>query len=274
MQMQTAGGTFLTEANYYTPEANFEYMSASQYKMFAGTYGRPACEAAALASIRGDWEQPVTLAMMLGSYVDRYFEGTLESFIGEHPEIFRQDGALKMEYEKAEAAIARAERDPLFMRYMSGEKQVIMTAEMFGTPWKIKMDSYLVDKAIVDLKYVKSLTKLNWVRDVGYLDFIRYWGYDIQGAVYQEVVYRNTGKRLPFYIAGISKERAPNIEIIHVQDAYLREALDLVEMNMPHVLDVKFGRVEPVRCEWCDYCRETKVLRAPIGLADLAASMV
>lgn len=264
----------LTNDNYYSLEANYDYMSVSQFKMFNGTYGRPGCEAQALAVLRGEWEQPITTAMMLGSYVDRYFEGTLESFIQEHPEIYRYDGALKVEYEKANADIARAERDPLFMKYMSGAKQVIMTTEMFGTPWKIKMDSYLEGKAIVDLKYMQSLTKLNWVRDVGYLDFVRYWNYDIQGAVYQEVVYRNTGRRLPFYIAGISKERTPNIEVIHVQDSYLREALDLVEMNMPHILDVKFGRVEPIRCEWCDYCRETKVLRAPIGLADLAASMV
>ena len=83
------------------------------------------------------------------------------------------------------------------------------------------MDSYIPGVAIVDLKVMASLTKLEWVRDIGYLDFVRYWGYDIQGAIYQEVVYQNTGKRLPFYIAGISKESTPNIEIIHVQDNYL-----------------------------------------------------
>lgn len=84
------------------------------------------------------------------------------------------------------------------MKYMSGEKQVIMTADLYGTPWKIKMDSYIPGVAIVDLKVMASLTKLEWVRDIGYLDFVRYWGYDIQGAIYQEVVYQNTGKRLPF----------------------------------------------------------------------------
>lgn len=62
------------------------------------------------------------------------------------------------------------------MKYMSGEKQVIMTAELYGTPWKIKMDSYIPGVAIVDLKVMASLTKLEWVRDIGYLDFVRYWG--------------------------------------------------------------------------------------------------
>ena len=73
-----------------------------------------------------------------------------------------------------------------------------MIGELFGLPWKIKIDSYLDGIAIVDLKIMSSLTKLEWVRDIGYLDFVRYWGYDIQGAVYQEIVYQNTGKRLPF----------------------------------------------------------------------------
>ena len=80
---------------------------------------------------------------MVGSYVDRYFEGTLDAFKSEHTEMFKKDGNLKAEYVKADALIQRAERDELFMKYMSGEKQVIMTAELYGTPWKIKMDSYI-----------------------------------------------------------------------------------------------------------------------------------
>ena len=266
-------GTELNEDNYYSDLANYEYMSVSQFKDFNGTYGRRACEAAALAKLKGEWKEEPNNAMLVGSYVDRYFEGTLDSFKQEHQEIFKRDGTLKAEYDKANLMIQRAERDELFMKYMSGEKQVIMTAEVFGTPWKIKMDSYLPGIAIVDLKVMASLTKLEWVRDIGYLDFVRYWGYDIQGAMYQEVVYQNTGKRLPFYIAGISKEDATNIEIIHVQDNYLREARNIVEHNMPNVLRVKRGQQETMRCECCRYCRETKVLKRPIGIADLTAEI-
>ena len=259
----------LCEANYYTPEANQKYMSVSQYKDFCGSFGQRACEAEAMAKIAGTWEEKPNKAMLIGSYVDHHFEGTLDAFQAEHPEIFRRDGSLYSDYAKAEKLIARAEADPLFMKYMSGQKQVIMVAEIFGTMWKIKMDSYIPDTAIVDLKCMASLTDQKWVRDVGYLDFVRYWGYDIQGAIYQEAVYQNTGKRLPFFIAGISKEEEPNIEIIHVTDNYLREALGIVEMNMPHVLEVKNGLLEPMRCGFCNYCRHTKVLTAPIGLADL-----
>ncbi len=263
----------LTDDNYYSPEANYEYMSESQYKSIAGTYGRPPCEAKAVAEMQGEWEDKPSTALMVGSYVDRYFEGTLYKFQEEHPEIFTRSGDLRAEYRQAEKMIARAERDPLFMGYMSGEKQVIMTAEMLGTQWKCKIDSYLEHTAIVDLKTLKSITELKWVQDVGYLDFIRYWGYDIQGAVYQEIVYRNTGERLPFFIAAITKEEHPNIEVIYVDDVYLKEALKTVEMNMPHVLDVKYGRVEPERCGMCDYCKETKVLKDAIGISELIDGM-
>lgn len=266
-------GMQLTEENYYSDIANYEYMSVSQFKDFNGTYGRVACEEAALAKLKGEYVQASSTALMVGSYVDRYFEGTLDAFKSEHPEMFKKDGNLKAEHVKADALIQRAERDELFMKYMSGEKQVIMTAELYGTPWKIKMDSYIPGVAIVDLKVMASLTKLEWVRDIGYLDFVRYWGYDLQGAIYQEVVYQNTGKRLPFYIAGISKESTPNIEIIHVQDNYLREAREVVKANINHVLAVKRGEIEPLRCHCCDYCRETKVLKRPIGIADLVAEV-
>ena len=148
-----------------------------------------------------------------------------------------------------------------------------MTAELYGTPWKIKMDSYIPGVAIVDLKVMASLTKLEWVRDIGYLDFVRYWGYDIQGAIYQEVVYQNTGKRLPFYIAGSSKEEAMNIEVIYIHDNYLKEAMKVIESRMPRILQVKYHGAKPDRCVQCIWCRDTKVLTKPIGIGDLTASL-
>ena len=176
-------------------------------------------------------------------------------------------------YIKANYMIQRCERDELFMQFMSGEKQVIMTGELFGAKWKIKMDSYIPGVAIVDLKVMASITDLKWVKDIGYLDFVRYWGYDIQGAVYQEIVRQNTGEKLPFFIAGATKQTEPDIRIIHVTDNYLQEALHMVEMNMPRILRVKNGEVEPDRCELCDCCRHNRVLKKPISIMDLTAGI-
>ena len=242
-------------------------MSVSQLKNFIGTYGRRGCEFTAMAKLRGEYKEEETTALLVGSYVDAYFEGTLDKFKAEHQDIFKKTGdkGLKAEYLQANDIIARIERDDFFMAHMSGKKQVIMTGELFGIPWKIKIDSYLEDIAIVDLKVMASLTKLEWVRDIGYLDFVRYWGYDIQGAIYQEIVYQNTGKRLPFYIAGV--------KVLHVQDNFLREAMSVVANNIERVKQVKSGEVLPDRCECCDYCRETEVLKGPIGIADLVADI-
>lgn len=263
----------LTEDNYYSREANEEYMSVSEFKDFVGTYGKIGCEFEAMERLEGRWKPEPTLPMMVGSYVDSYFEGSIDRFRGDHPDIFNRDGELKAPYRKAEEIIARIERDEYFMRYMSGEKQKIMTANLFGCDWKIKMDSYIEGVAIVDLKVMSSITELKWVKDIGYLDFIRYWNYDIQGAVYQKVVELNTGKKLPFYIAAATKETEPDIRIVHVTQNYLDEAMHIVEANIGRVLRVKHKEVEPDRCELCDCCRHSRVLKAPISILDLTAGI-
>ncbi len=258
---------------YYSQEANIAFMSVSQYKSFVGSLGRLGCEYEAMEELFGRWKKELTTAMLVGQFVDSYFEGSLAHFKMENPDVFTQKGELKAPFKKAEKIIARIERDEYFMKYMSGQKQVIMTGELFGAEWKIKIDSYIPDVAIVDLKVVESITDLKWVKDFGYTDFVRYWNYDIQGAVYQEIVRQNTGKKLPFYIAAASKQDEPDIRIIHVTDNYLKEALGIVEANMPRILRVKSGEETPDRCELCDCCRHNRVLKKPISIADLIAGI-
>lgn len=257
----------LNSRNYHTKKANKLFMSVSQYKEFAGTSGKRPCEAQALAKLKGKWGEEPSTALLVGSYVDSYFEGTLSRFKKLNPGIFTKDGKLKADYKHAETIIQRVERDPKFVQYMSGKKQVIMTAEIFGVQWKIKVDS-LLEKVITDLKVMRSLTASEWVKDYGKMSFVEYWGYDIQGAIYQKVVEINTGEKLPFVIAGASKEKEPNIELIGFTQENLDTALSLVENGLPRVLAVKNG-AEPDRCGVCDYCRFTKVLSKPIHYSEL-----
>lgn len=263
----------LTAENYYSKEANLAYMSVSQFKDFNGTYGKMACEFEAIEKLHERWTPEKSTPLLVGGYVDAYFEGSLEQFKKENPELFTQKGELKAAYKKAEEIIARIERDEYFMKYLSGEKQKIMTFELFGVQWKIKMDSYISGVAIVDLKIMASITDLKWVRDLGYLDFVRYWGYDIQGAIYQKGVEILTGKKLPFYIAAATKENEPDIRIIQVTQNYLDEALAVVQANLPRVLRVKSGEAAPDKCELCDCCRHNRVLTGPISINDLTASI-
>ena len=143
----------LTNENYFSGESSRKYMSVSQYKQFR------SCEAAAMAEINGEWIRPTTTALLVGSYVDAWFEGTLDVFREEHSEIFKKDGSLKADYVQAEEIIERVQQDEVFMEYMSGEKQRIFTAELFGIPWKIKVDSLLPDR-IVDLKVMRSMERI------------------------------------------------------------------------------------------------------------------
>ena len=242
----------LTNENYYSREANWEYMSVSQYKDFK------SCEARAIASLRGEWESPSTTALLVGSYVDSWFEGTLETFELEHPEIFTKKGELKADFVQADKLIAYAQMDPLFMEYMAGEKQTIFTAEIFGTLWKIKIDSYHPGDKIVDLKVMRSMERIMGK------SFVEHWGYDLQLAVYSEVVRRVTGLDLETYLAVLTKQDIPDKEIISVPAWRRHEILYDVERTMPRILAVKSGSEKPQRCGVCEYCRASKMLEEPI----------
>lgn len=264
----------LTSENYYTAEANERYMSVHQYLDFVGHLGVQGCEARAIATLKGEFIPPTTSAMLVGSYVDSYFEGTLDDFKNEHPECFtkatkNKEPQLKSEFKKAEKMIARCERDDYFMQTMSGEKQVILTGFLFGCDWKIKMDSYIPDVAIVDLKTSANIHQSWRVADYGYCSFVEYWGYVLQLAVYQKIVEINTGKKLPVYISVVTKEEEPEIAVINIDQMALDHALNEVEMNMPSVLALKRGDAEPIRCEKCDYCKSTKKLSHAISYQDL-----
>lgn len=245
----------LTNENYFSPEANLEYMSCSQFKNFQ------RCPASALAEIRGEYTREKTTSLLVGSYVDAWAEGTLDKFKQENPEIFKRDGTLKAEYIQAESIIERIKRDQYFMEHLSGEKQVIMTGEIEGVPVKIKVDCLLPDR-IVDLKIVKDFEPL-YHPEKGRLAWFEYWGYDLQGAIYQEIVWQNTGESLPFYIAAATKEKVTDIDIIEIDQMTMDCQLDMVKAEIARFDAMKNGIIEPDRCGKCDFCKMTKVLTAP-----------
>lgn len=244
----------LTNENYFSPENNRKYMGSSQFKTFL------KCEAAALAELNGEYERKITDALLIGSYVDAHYEGTLDIFKAQHPEIFTQKGELKAQYKHANDIITRAERDDMFSKYMSGEKQVIFTGEIAGIPFKIKVDSYHPDKCIVDLKTVKDFNDVWDENEHIKRHFIDYWSYTTQGAIYQEIVRQNTGKKLPFYIAAITKETEPDLCVYWIPDEILAEQLEIVKNLAPRFEKIKHGELEAQHCESCNYCRFTKVL--------------
>lgn len=240
MKLRKKKQLILTESNYFSTEASQEYFSVSQFKEFM------SCEAMALASINGEYKRPMTRALLIGSFVDAYFEGTLNQFMQDYPEIFTMKNELRAEFRKANEIIGRVKTDPLFMQFMSGEKQKILTFEMFDTKWKMKIDSFIKNVCITDLKVVANFKSLS------------NWRYDIQGAVYQKGVEILLNQKLPFYLAVATKEKVTDLDIFQVPQNILDYALQDVELQIDHFEKVKQGLEPPVFCGKCDYCKSIK----------------
>ena len=258
----------LTNENYYSIEANKKYLSVSQYKDFIGTDGSLKCEAKALAKINGTWTEEPTTAMLIGSFVDAHYEGTIEAFKNKNPELFTLKGELKAPFKQAEEIIKTGESDEMFSTYMSGEKQVIMTADLFDTPWKIKLDVVHKGKCLVDLKVIKSIYDKVWSNGA-YMNFIQSYGYITQGAVYQRIYKINTGEELPFFLACLTKETPTDKAIIQIPDIEMELELSHIKMNIDHIIKLKNREEPPVRCEKCGYCRSTKILSEVTSFYDL-----
>ena len=275
----------LTKKNYYSAKANQEFMSVSQFKSFK------KCEVAALAELKGEYERPRSKALLLGSFVDEMLTGTKKSqinFILENrAEIFQKssklskytdeelavllnDFSLKLfdvenkpyaEIVQALETIEKIKKQPLMMQHFKSKHQTIMTGEIAGVPFKIKMDNYKPGEFIADGKYMASLRSPNLFEPM-----VKYWGYDYQGAVYQEIVYQNTGKRLPFYLDIATKESPSHLAVAEIKQFDLDEALETVKALAPRYQAIKSGEIEPERCgEYdCNYCTETNIITEPI----------
>lgn len=249
----------LTESTYYGVEANKQYFSVSQFKDFM------KCPAMAMANISGEYVRESTRALILGSYVDEMLTGTKKSqekFIrANSDDLFKRNGDKREDVAQADKAISRVRQQPLMMKYLNGKHQVIMTGEINGVPFKGKFDSYAPGEFIADLKYLKSLRSPNLFQNI-----VDHYRYDLQGAVYRELVRQNTGETLPFYLVIATKESPARLAVCEINGYNLDNALDEVKRNIERFQRIKLGEIPAERCEevTCDYCAGSKVLTEPI----------
>jgi len=310
------------ESNYYEED---KFMSVSKYKKLK------RCEVLGTTP-SGDFEP--SQAMLIGSYVDAYVEGTLEEFKQEHPEVFlstttdsekdaidyfkksvegnqshyidvfpqlftkskslkkninnklalkciRGDNdlhqgmlerfpkmdspQLKSDFKLAENICNYIDANERISNFLSGEKQVIMTGEIEEIPFKIKMDSYIQGVLIADLKVMRSVTDSNG----DYYDFLTSYGYITQLACYQEIVYQNTGERLPVYIVAVTKETPINSVIIQIPQNQLELEMIEVREKLSHLYKVKLGEIEAEGCGKCKACIEARTETELINFEDL-----
>lgn len=258
----------LTAENYYSPEANQEYMSVSQYKDFI------KCESAAMAKLNGSYTDIKHEALLVGSYVHAALESdkAFEEFKNSTPEIYTAKKELKAPFKAANNMIDAVLADDLCNKVLEGDKEVILTADIFGTMWKSKLDVLSRENGrFTDIKTVKCIREKYW-NGTKYVSFIQMYGYDIQMAMYAEIE-RLSGEMKFEYLEptllAVSKEEVPDKEIIWFDDQIIQEKLREVEQKLPHILDVKFGNVKPTGCGRCNYCKAQKRLSSMTHYLDL-----
>ncbi|MBV4436704.1 PD-(D/E)XK nuclease-like domain-containing protein [Clostridium tyrobutyricum] len=259
----------LTDDNYFSQEANRQYMEVSQFKGFLPQYG--GCEAKQMAILNETYKQEDSTPLLVGSYVHSHFEGALDKFKEEHPEIFTKTGSLKSQYQQANDMINCLETDESFKSVYTGDKEKIFTFDLFGAPWKIKVDCLnLKDGYFVDLKTTRDFQKV-WNEELHRkVSFAEAWGYLVQIAVYKKGIEIATGsKDIDGFIAAVTKQSPPDKAILYFTPEDYEIGFQEVEENIQHVLDVKNGNVAPERCEHCDYCRATKQLDKAVHYTEL-----
>ncbi|WP_316250819.1 MULTISPECIES: PD-(D/E)XK nuclease-like domain-containing protein [Bacillus subtilis group] len=260
----------LNKENYYSNEIDKHYMSNSQYKKFL------ICEAATMAEINGEWMPSTSEALLFGQYVHAWLEGeqAFNEFKKNTPSLFTQKGHLYKQYQLADLMIESIQNDDLCMFALQGEKEVIITAELFGVPWKGKLDVYNPAAGrFADLKTARSLREKVWDPEIGYCSFVEAYGYIAQMALYAEIEKRMTGRNewLEPLIVGISKEDPPDKAVINIDQVRMEIELEDIEKKMDRIIQVKYGGEKPERCGKCRYCRATKRLNGIIHFSELVS---
>lgn len=256
----------LTKENYHSKEADALFMSVSQFK------SGQECEAATFAGIEGDYVRPESPALTLGSYTHAAFESTeaFAQFVEDNQlVIFNNKGNKYASYQQADEMIECLKNDRLAMFALTGEKEVIMTGEIGGVQWKIRIDNLNLERGYFsDLKTTKSLYDRFWSEKYGskYVSFVHHYGYILQMAVYQEIIRQNTGQLLEPYIVAVTKETPPDKEIITFDQDDLNFELEYVVAALPSVLEAKRKQRERERCGKCAFCRGTKQLKSPVNV--------
>lgn len=242
----------ITNKNYFDKEISKIYTGSSEIKDFL------KCEACAVAKINEEWEEEKSKAMLVSSYIDAVISKELGAFVIKNPEIFTKQGELKADYRLAEEVLNQMQQDEMFMKYLNGEHQVIMTGEISGVPIKIKIDSFHKDKCIVDLKCIKDFDLIWNNKTKQKEDFITYYNYILQATLYQEIVRQNTDKQLPFIIAAATKEKYSERALLQIPQEEMDLKLEFLKQYLPHMQEVKQGIIEPKQCGLCNYCISKK----------------
>lgn len=272
----------LTRDNYYTPEADWAYMSCSQYQSFL------ECEAAVLAKLDGHWVGSENDAFLVGNYFHSYMESpeAHKEFCEEHFDSIYKTKETKARgfeivgkyapYAKADEMLQVCMKSPIVKQFyeIAGEVEMIMTGKILGVPWRIRMDKFFPDRnLIIDWKTSANIRELKYnpltkERET----FAEIYGYLMRAAVYAEIVKQNTGVEFDpmFIIVAVSKQDFPDLGIFSLNHRQRWDLeLEQVKRHLPHIMRVKNREERPRRCGECEYCRSTNQVKRIIPYYEL-----
>lgn len=248
----------LTKENYFSKEADLKYMSVSQWKLFN------ECSAKAYATIHEMEDATFKSAFLEGHFFEELVAGDAKLFLAQHPEMISSRGAtagqLKSEFKIVLNAAEKFNNQKFFKDIINKcEKQVILTGKINDVEVKCCLD--LFDKAtnsIYDIKCMKDFKEQWSSADKRYIPWYYHWGYVMQLAVYREIVRQNFGEPKEIGLLAATKETIPDIQANAFRNDLLDLELDIFKSKIKYFNDIKNGKIEPVPCNTCDYCKSNK----------------
>jgi len=248
----------LTPENYFSIEADCEYMSVSQYKNFR------TCEAKAMHDLE-EKDTTYKTAFLEGQLFENLVAGDSKLFMAQHPEMISSRGStagqLKSEFQKVVNAAEKFNSQKFFKDIINKcEKQVILTGIVNDVPVKCCLD--LFDRetfSIYDIKCMKDFNEQWSKEEKRYIPWYYAWGYVLQLAVYRLIVKQNFNSE-PKEVAllAASKEETPDIQALKFDEYLLGLELEEFKSNIKHYDNLKKGLENPVACGHCEYCKKIK----------------
>lgn len=247
----------LNNQNYFSIEANKEFMSVSQFKNFR------ECEAKALHDIEVEGEVQKE-AFLEGKLFEAWVSGDRALFMAQHPEIVSTRGAtagqIKSNFNRVIASAERFLTQDFFKKIIEKcEKQVILTGEIEGVKVKCALD--LFDRetnSIYDIKCMKDFKDVWISEERAYADWYYAYGYVLQLAVYREIVRQNFGEPKEVGLIAATKEEIPDLQALSFDNELLDLELNNFKILVKRYDDIKKGLIQPNYCGECDYCKSIK----------------
>lgn len=243
--------------NYYSIEANKQYISVSQYKNFQ------KCSKKAMFNLEQENEED-KICFLEGKLFETLIAGDIDLFVMQHPEMVASRGAtvgeFKANYKKVVKAANRIKEQEFIMDIVNKcDKQVIMTGEINGI--KVKCCADLLDKETGNIYDLKCMANFNdtWDKENKcYMPWYYYYGYVLQMAVYQEIARQNYGKLFETHLIAATKEDEPDMCAIHLDNELLKLELEEFTNNVAYYDRIKKGLENPTNCGHCDFCKAHK----------------